>query len=111
MSTPNLVPMLRKAAGNLLIVLCLALVSAFPGQSATDTYTIYDDQSSFITYNGSWSQASSGFSKAWNTSDHWTNSQGASASLTFTAGSGGSITYVYTMHNNRGVANVISTMF
>lgn len=85
-------------------MVCLALISTLPGESATDTYTSYDDQAAFITYTGSWNQAGSGFPKAWNTSDHWTNVQNAAATLSFTAD--GSITYVYTMHNNRGSAKV-----
>lgn len=94
---------MRKASTNLFLILVLALLSTLPGRSDTEIYTIYDDQSSSIVYSGSWQSASSGFPNAWLGSEHYTNVQGDTASLAF---NGASITYVYAMHNNRGIANI-----
>lgn len=95
--------MMRKASTNLLMILVLVVLSTLPGQAEPDIYTIYDDQSPAIVYSGGWQNVPSGFANAWLTSQHYTNVQNATASLTFT---GSSITYVYAMHSNRGIANI-----
>jgi hypothetical protein len=94
---------MRKAFTNLFMILVLLALRTLSVQAEPDIYTIYDDQSPAIVYSGGWQSAPSGFANAWLTSEHYTNVQNATASLTFT---GASITYVYAMHSNRGIANI-----
>ncbi len=73
-----------------------------PIQGSGDAALYYDDTSVSVNYTGNWVH-SSGWPRAYNNTVSWTNTSNDSVSLSFY---GSSITRVYTMAQNRGVAEI-----
>jgi len=78
--------------------------------SATDHYitvdafivgTSYNDNSSSVSYSGTWTAATT--TGLWDGDEHYTNTTGNSATFSFT---GPFVTYVYSPFTNMGIANI-----